>query len=89
MVVGIERRSRGVVWEACTSPLSFIFSSSWVMSDAGASQGGGEGRLTLYGAYHLARRVLPLVHVSYIDTITEALHAERLPMGRTAGSGSG
>ena len=29
----------------------------------------GEGGLTLYGAYHLARRVLPLVHVSHIDLL--------------------
>lgn len=36
----------------------------------------GEGGLTLYGAYHFARRVLPLVDVSYIDISGEALHAE-------------
>ena len=29
----------------------------------------GEGGLTLYGAYHFARRVLPLVGVSYIDIL--------------------
>ena len=46
-----------------------------------------EDGLTLYGAYHFARRVLPLVDVSYVDNFTEALHAERLTVERTAGSG--
>ena len=58
-----------VEWEARTSPFSLIFSSSWGTLDMGANAGGegGEGRLTLYGAYHFARRVLPLTEVSTHD----------------------
>ena len=74
---GIGRTIRECVWKARTSPLSLIFSSSWVVSDGGAPvREEGEGGLTLYGAYHFARRVLPLVDVSYIDISGEALHAE-------------
>lgn len=44
--------------------LDFLF--ILYVSESGAptkEEGGGEG-LTLYGAYHFARRVFPLVHVS-------------------------
>lgn len=71
-----------MAWEARTSPLSLIFSSSWVFVryDRGIGEEEEEDEeegLTLYGAYHFARRVLPLVEVSPYNIATKALGIER------------
>ena len=52
--------------------------------------GKGLGGPTLYGAYHFARRVLPLdtSNVSRYNVPVEALDVKYRRMGRTAGSGS-
>lgn len=43
-----------------TSPFSFTFSSSWSSCQWAVRHQSQEEMLTLYGAYHLARRVFPL-----------------------------
>ena len=67
--------------------LDFLFILVHVKIWAPTTQGRA-GRLTLYGAYHFARRVLPLVEVSPHEIAMEALDVVCWTVQRTAGSGS-